>query len=155
MTKLISPPRVPEMKYRILMWQCPWVLQGLVSWVGLIRCTFEARFFASMSAYTQIYFRRLSVAFQLWYWPQFLALMSMFANNAVLGGGVRVRAWIREQRKIKRRSEALLCLCWQTWTSLISSSDNFLVAPLMSSSLPGDIKNCYHHLVCNSTLIIC
>ena len=46
------------------------------------------------------------------------ALMSMFANNALLGGGVRVRAWIREQRKIKRRSEALLCLWWQTWTSL-------------------------------------
>ena len=29
--------------------------------------------------------------------------MSMFA---LLGGGVRVRAWIREQRKIKRRSKA-------------------------------------------------
>ena len=38
----------------------------------------------------------------------------MFANNALLGGGVRVRVWIREQRKIKRRSEALLCLWWQT-----------------------------------------
>ena len=37
-------------------------------------------------------------------------LMSMFANNALLGGGVRVRVWIREQRKIKRRSKALLCL---------------------------------------------
>ena len=24
--------------------------------------------------------------------------MSMFANNALLGGGVRVRVWIREQR---------------------------------------------------------
>ena len=36
------------------------------------------------------------------------AHMSMFANNALLRGGVRVRAWIREQRKIKRRSEALL-----------------------------------------------
>ena len=35
-------------------------------------------------------------------------LMSMFANNALLGGGFRV--WIREQRKIKRRSKALLCL---------------------------------------------
>ena len=32
----------------------------------------------------------------------------MFANNALLGGEVRVRVWIREQRKIKRRSEALL-----------------------------------------------
>ena len=32
--------------------------------------------------------------------------LSMFANNALLGGGVRVS--IREQRKIKRRSKALL-----------------------------------------------
>ena len=37
-------------------------------------------------------------------------LMSMFANNALLGGGGRGRVWIREQRKIKRRSKALLCL---------------------------------------------
>ena len=45
--------------------------------------------------------------------------MSRFANNALLGGGVRVRVWIREQRKIKRRSKALLLsLCWQYWTSL-------------------------------------
>ena len=36
--------------------------------------------------------------------------MSMFANNALLGGGVRVRVRIREQRKIKRRSKALLSL---------------------------------------------
>ena len=36
--------------------------------------------------------------------------MSMFANNALLEGGVRVRVWIREQRKIKRRSKALLSL---------------------------------------------
>ena len=36
--------------------------------------------------------------------------MSMFANNALLGGGVRVRVWIREQRKIKRRSKSLLSL---------------------------------------------
>ena len=28
--------------------------------------------------------------------------MFMFANNALLGGGVRVRVWIREQRKIER-----------------------------------------------------
>ena len=37
---------------------------------------------------------------------------SMFANNALLVGGVRVRVrvWIREQRKIKRRSKALLSL---------------------------------------------
>ena len=33
--------------------------------------------------------------------------MSMFA---LLGGGVRVRVWISEQRKIKRRSKALLRL---------------------------------------------
>ena len=38
------------------------------------------------------------------------AHMPMFANNALLGGGVRVRVWIREQRKIKRRSKALLSL---------------------------------------------
>ena len=45
--------------------------------------------------------------------------MSRFANNALLGGGVRVRAWIKEQRKIKRRSKALLLsLCWQSWISL-------------------------------------
>ena len=31
-----------------------------------------------------------------------------FTNNALLGGWVRVRVWIREQRKIKRRSKALL-----------------------------------------------
>ena len=34
------------------------------------------------------------------------------------GVRVRIRVWIREQRKIKRRSKALLCLWWQTWTSL-------------------------------------
>ena len=46
--------------------------------------------------------------------------MSRIANSALLGGGVRVRVrfWIREQRKIKRRSKALLRLCWQHWTSL-------------------------------------
>ena len=44
--------------------------------------------------------------------------MSRFANNALLGGEVRVRVWIREQRKIKRRSKALLSLCRQSWTSL-------------------------------------
>ena len=47
--------------------------------------------------------------------------MSMFANNALLGGGVRV--WIREQRKIKR-TNALLCLWCQTWTSLETSLCN-------------------------------
>ena len=33
--------------------------------------------------------------------------MSMFANNALLGGGVRVR--VREQRKIKRQKQTV----WQ------------------------------------------
>ena len=36
--------------------------------------------------------------------------MLMFANNALLGGGVRVRVGIREQREIKRRSKTLLSL---------------------------------------------
>ena len=36
--------------------------------------------------------------------------MSMFVNNALLGGGVRVRIWIREKGKIRRRSKALLSL---------------------------------------------
>ena len=53
--------------------------------------------------------------------PPLLLYMSRFANNALLGGGVRVRVWIREQRKIKRRSKALLSLCWQSWTSHTSS----------------------------------
>ena len=35
--------------------------------------------------------------------------MSRFANNALLGGGVRVRVWIREQRKIKRQKQTV----WQ------------------------------------------
>ena len=43
--------------------------------------------------------------------------MSRVANNALLGGGVRV--WVREQRKIKGRSKALVSLCWQSWTSLL------------------------------------
>ena len=33
--------------------------------------------------------------------------IARFANNALLGGGVRVRVGIREQRKIKRRSKAI------------------------------------------------
>ena len=41
----------------------------------------------------------------------------------LLGGGVRVKVWIREQRKIKRRSKALLSLCWQSWTSLKGRGD--------------------------------
>ena len=36
---------------------------------------------------------------------------------ALIGGGVRVRVWISEERKIKRRSKALLSVWWQTWTS--------------------------------------
>ena len=36
--------------------------------------------------------------------------MSILANNALLGGEVKVGVWIREQRKIKRRSKALLSL---------------------------------------------
>ena len=46
--------------------------------------------------------------------------MSRIANNALLGGGVGVRVWIREQRKIKikGRSKALVSLCWQSWTYL-------------------------------------
>ena len=42
----------------------------------------------------------------------------VLANNALLESGVTVRVWIREQRKIKRRSKPLLSLWWQTWTSL-------------------------------------
>ena len=34
--------------------------------------------------------------------------MSMFANNALVGCGDRVMVWIREQRKIIRRSKAQL-----------------------------------------------
>ena len=40
--------------------------------------------------------------------PEETPHMSMFANNALLGGGVRVRVWIREQKKIKRRSKEIL-----------------------------------------------
>ena len=47
-----------------------------------------------------------------------MAYMSRIATNALLGGGVRVRVWIREQRKIKGKSKALISLCWQSWTSL-------------------------------------
>ena len=43
--------------------------------------------------------------------------MSMFANIGLLGSGIRLRFWIKEQGKIKRRSKAPLSLCWQTWTS--------------------------------------
>ena len=42
----------------------------------------------------------------------------VLANTALLESGVTVRVWIREQRKIKRRSKPLLSLWWQTWTSL-------------------------------------
>ena len=54
----------------------------------------------------------------------FTKIWSMFANNALLGGGDRVRIWIREQRKIKRKSMALLSLWWQTWTSLLHQKGN-------------------------------
>ena len=43
-----------------------------------------------------------------------LNLVSMFANNALLGLGLG----LVNKRKIKRRSKALLCHWWQTWTSL-------------------------------------
>ena len=39
-----------------------------------------------------------------------------------LGGGVRVKVWIREQRKIKWRSKALLSLWWQLSLLKIHSS---------------------------------
>ena len=35
--------------------------------------------------------------------------MSRFANNALLGGGVRVRVRVREQRKIKKQKQTV----WQ------------------------------------------
>ena len=63
--------------------------------------------------------------------------MSMFANNALLGGGVRVRVWIREQRKIKRRSKALLSLWWQTWTSLFETWSLFMWAATISFTTSG------------------
>ena len=36
--------------------------------------------------------------------------MSRFANNELLGGGVKVRVWIREQRKIKGTTKPLLAV---------------------------------------------
>ena len=74
--------------------------------------------------WTSIYFSCILRHTTWWFWlpnhlPHSFSHMSMFANNALLGGGVRVRVWIREQRKIKRRSKALLSLWWQTWTSLL------------------------------------
>ena len=59
-------------------------------------------------------------------WPY----MSRFANNALLGGGVRV--WIREQRK------ALLSLCWQSWTSGGTSKQSAKV-------FSAKTKNCVFH----------
>ena len=41
--------------------------------------------------------------------PETISCMSIFVNIALLGGGVRVSVWIREQGKIKR-SKALLSL---------------------------------------------
>ena len=49
----------------------------------------------------------------------------------------RVRVWIREQRKIKRRSKALLSLRWQTWTSLYSCIELVLCETQISVILPG------------------
>ena len=45
--------------------------------------------------------------------------MFMFANNALLGGGVKVRVWIREQRKIKRRSKANLNITDVGWLQIL------------------------------------
>ena len=42
--------------------------------------------------------------------PLSVTYVSMFGNNALLGGGVRVRACIRNKENIKRRSKALLSL---------------------------------------------
>ena len=42
--------------------------------------------------------------------------MSRITNNALLGGGVMVRVWIREQRKVKRR-------CKGTTKSLLAILD--------------------------------
>ena len=53
------------------------------------------------------YYVAQSYAHRIFTW--FMSHMSMFPN-ALLGGGVRVRVWIREQRKIERRSKALLRL---------------------------------------------
>ena len=58
----------------------------------------------------------------------------MFANKALLGGGVRVRVWIREQRKIKRRSKALLSLWWQTWSSLELWGECWVLSLSLSTS---------------------
>ena len=58
----------------------------------------------------------------------------MFANNALLGGGVRVRVWIREQRKIKRRSKALLSLWWQTWPLLELWGECWVLSLSLSTS---------------------
>ena len=55
--------------------------------------------------------------------------MSRFANNALLEGGVRVRVWIGEQRKIKRRLKSLKSLCWQSWTSLLLWSNAIIINP--------------------------
>ena len=34
--------------------------------------------------------------------------MSMFANNPLLGGGVRVRVWIKDQKQIKGTTKPLM-----------------------------------------------
>ena len=45
--------------------------------------------------------------------------MFMFANNALLGGGVRVRVWIRVWiKRSKARTTKPLMIDGKTWTSL-------------------------------------
>ena len=51
----------------------------------------------------------------------------MLANNALLGGGVRVRIWIREQRKIKGTTKPLLANLDITLSSSKMSSVVFLL----------------------------
>ena len=58
-------------------------------------------------------------------WPLCVYPLSTWHHHMMMkapspGGGVRVRVWIRERRKIRRRPKALLSLWWRTWTSLPS-----------------------------------
>ena len=66
--------------------------------------------------------------------------MSRIANNALLGGGVRVRVWIREQRKIKRRAKVLLSLCWQSLTSLVHTGHSLICYGIMHKKFLGLIE---------------
>ena len=56
--------------------------------------------------------------------------MSRFANNALLGGGVRVRVWTREQRNIKRSSKALGCEGLETRLAQLTHFDSSLTTIL-------------------------